>query len=38
LGFWPPPPAASFFDPVGPLLALVGMVVLRAAWSRLAAE
>src|SRR4051794_7232873 len=28
LGFWPPPPAASFFDPVGPLLALVGMVVL----------
>src|SRR4051812_41692227 len=36
VGFWPPPPPASFFDPVGPLLALVGMVVVRAARSRLA--
>src|SRR3954452_5864993 len=35
LGFWPPPPAL-FFDPVWPLLALVGMVVLPATWSRLA--
>src|SRR4051812_21360287 len=31
-------PSALFFDPVGPLLALVGMVVLPATWSRLAAE
>ena len=28
--------AGVFFDPVGPLLALVGMVVLPATWSRLA--
>src|SRR4051812_33080645 len=29
-------PPALFFDPVGSLLALVGMVVLPATWSRLA--